>query len=405
MYFVHIAQERKSMDELLQATFRGESIDCIVNLVAKLLNNPIVLINKSFNILAYSKQLLSTDMTWLQATERGYITVEFAATLNNWEDINQGEAFLEVDEISQFKRRFYQLIYQGKLVGYLNILEEFTPYDKMNEKDILLIRQLLAKEVFLLQNRYSSSRHLETEEILMGLLDHQFIDRPHLLERLKNNPILLTQNFKVGCIDFTHAISYNAGKDEIQEGLRKILTQSVLLFWDKYLVILILEELPLKPLTQFLNQYQFTMGLSDAFTDIYLFTEHLDEAKAVLRLQYLIDDQKCIMTYEQCKIYHLFENIDDKQLIKYCHQDIIHLKLYDDKHNTDYVKTLFAYLTCLKSLHETAQMLYVHRNTISYRLARIKEIGNLNLDSPYQNLNYLRSCLILKYLYHHQKQK
>ena len=191
------------MEELLQATFRGESIDCIVNLCAKLLNNPIVLINKSFNILSYSKQLLSTDMTWLQATQRGYITVEFAATLNNWEDINQGESFLEVDEISQFKRRFYQLIYQGKLVGYLNILEEFTPYENMNEKDILLIKQLLSKEVFLLQNRYSSSHHFETEEILMGLLDHQFIDRPHLLERLKNNPILLTQNFKVACIDFT----------------------------------------------------------------------------------------------------------------------------------------------------------------------------------------------------------
>ena len=401
---MHTAQERKYMEELLQATFRGESIDCIVNLCAKLLNNPIVLINKSFNILSYSKQLLSTDMTWLQATQRGYITVEFAATLNNWEDINQGESFLEVDEISQFKRRFYQLIYQGKLVGYLNILEEFTPYENMNEKDILLIKQLLSKEVFLLQNRYSSSHHFETEEILMGLLDHQFIDRPHLLERLKNNPILLTQDFKVACIDFTHAISYNAGKDEIQEGLRKILTQSVLLFWDKYLVILILEKLPIKLLTQFLNQYQFTMGLSDSFTDIYLFTEHLDEAKAVLRLQYLVDDKKSIMTYEQCKIYHLFENIDDKQLIKYCHQDIIRLKLYDDKHNTDYVKTLFAYLTCLKSLNETAQMLYVHRNTISYRLARIKEIGNLKLDSPYQNLNYLRSCLILKYLYHHQKQ-
>ena len=169
-------------------------------------------------------------------------------------------------------------------------------------------------------------------------------------------------------------------------------------------MILILEKLPLKLLTQFLNQYQFTMGLSDSFTDIYLFTEHLDEAKAVLRLQYLVDDKKSIMTYEQCKIYHLFENIDDKQLIKYCHQDIIRLKLYDDKHNTDYVKTLLAYLTCLKSLNETAQMLYVHRNTISYRLARIKEIGNLKLDSPYQNLNYLRSCLILKYLYHHQKQ-
>ena len=260
----------------------------------------------------------------------------------------------------------------------------------MNEKDILLIKQLLSKEVFLLQNRYSSSHHFETEEILMGLLDHQFIDRPHLLERLKNNPILLTQNFKVACIDFTHAISYNAGKDEIQEGLRKILTQSVLLFWDKYLVILILEKLPLKLLTQFLNQYQFTMGVSDSFTDIYLFTEHLDEAKSVLRLQYLVDDKKSIMTYEQCKIYHLFENIDDKQLIKYCHQDIIRLKLYDDKHNTDYVKTLLAYLTCLKSLNETAQMLYVHRNTISYRLARIKEIGNLRLDSPYQNLNYLR---------------
>jgi DNA-binding PucR family transcriptional regulator len=58
------------------------------------------------------------------------------------------------------------------------------------------------------------------------------------------------------------------------------------------------------------------------------------------------------------------------------------LLAYDRQHNTDLVATLRAYFEQNANASETARKLYVHRNTLNYRLQRISEISGLDLGSP-----------------------
>lgn len=55
---------------------------------------------------------------------------------------------------------------------------------------------------------------------------------------------------------------------------------------------------------------------------------------------------------------------------------------YDRKNGAELVKTLRAYFSSCGSLTDAADKLHLHRNTLLYRLHRVREIAGLDLDDP-----------------------
>ncbi|MFF0792560.1 helix-turn-helix domain-containing protein [Streptomyces spiralis] len=62
------------------------------------------------------------------------------------------------------------------------------------------------------------------------------------------------------------------------------------------------------------------------------------------------------------------------------------LRELDEKRNSDYIATLLAYFDAACDLTEAAKLLYIHRNTLRYRLQRIQQLSGLNLDDPVERL-------------------
>lgn len=62
------------------------------------------------------------------------------------------------------------------------------------------------------------------------------------------------------------------------------------------------------------------------------------------------------------------------------------LRQYDEKHQTELVRTLQLFFEAGQNIKEAAAQLNVHRHTIFYRLRQIGEIGRLDLDSPHDQL-------------------
>lgn len=60
---------------------------------------------------------------------------------------------------------------------------------------------------------------------------------------------------------------------------------------------------------------------------------------------------------------------------------------YDNKKSTEFVKTLEAYFEHNGNLTRMSEQLYTHYNTILYRISRIEEITNMELDNPNDRLN------------------
>ena len=64
---------------------------------------------------------------------------------------------------------------------------------------------------------------------------------------------------------------------------------------------------------------------------------------------------------------------------------------YDRKHKTDYENILRLYLNNNCSVQAVSAKTYTHRNTINYRIKKIKEILHSDLDNSEENFNYMDS--------------
>ena len=76
----------------------------------------------------------------------------------------------------------------------------------------------------------------------------------------------------------------------------------------------------------------------------------------------------------------LFQIQDRGELRAFVEQVLGPLLVYDQKHRTDFVRTISSYLSNDNSLQATAKELYVHVNTAAYRLQRIQTITGLDLS-------------------------
>jgi DNA-binding PucR family transcriptional regulator len=95
----------------------------------------------------------------------------------------------------------------------------------------------------------------------------------------------------------------------------------------------------------------------------------------------------CSYYYQKLGIYQLFDAIREKhEKDGYENQALKKLKDYDQKHHSNLVETLEVFLDNDANIPDTAKALVVHPNTLTYRLKRISEIGEIDLKDPSQKM-------------------
>lgn len=82
-------------------------------------------------------------------------------------------------------------------------------------------------------------------------------------------------------------------------------------------------------------------------------------------------------------VYQLILALNDRdKLVTFCERTLGTLLEYDKRQQADLIKTLEAFFACHGNLSQTAEMLIVHRNTLLYRMNRINDIAQIDLNRP-----------------------
>jgi DNA-binding PucR family transcriptional regulator len=68
------------------------------------------------------------------------------------------------------------------------------------------------------------------------------------------------------------------------------------------------------------------------------------------------------------------------------HGKVAALRAHDAAHGSQYIETLRAYLECLGDVSLASRNVHVHPNTLRYRLRRLSELIDLDLDDPVERL-------------------
>lgn len=141
------------------------------------------------------------------------------------------------------------------------------------------------------------------------------------------------------------------------------------------------------------------LGLGRTYNNPAYIRKSYQEARQALELCKKICLPKRVAAYSDLGIYRLLFNIKDiSEIQEFYRYHLEPILLYDAQNNTELLATLRQYLHCNSNLSKAAQALFVHRNTLLYRLNQIKDLLNINLDDALTKLNLFNSIIAKEYL-------
>jgi DNA-binding PucR family transcriptional regulator len=153
--------------------------------------------------------------------------------------------------------------------------------------------------------------------------------------------------------------------------------------WDKFL--------------KFNESCAITVGISSEFSGIRRAGAYYQQALLTARLGRHMKFKEYIFrfeTFEPLPMYYPI--VMDWETETFLHPAIREMIEWDEKYNTEYLKTLRAYLVTNKSTKESIRLLMVHQNTLMYRLQKIRELFNIDFTDGKLTLTLLNNILLLE---------
>jgi PucR C-terminal helix-turn-helix domain/GGDEF-like domain len=133
---------------------------------------------------------------------------------------------------------------------------------------------------------------------------------------------------------------------------------------------------------------RLTCGLSEVTRRPEAAPQALRQAQHAVDLGIRLGRAGQVICYEELGIYRLLLQVGDMDQLRQFAEDVLGPLLdYDARHKVDLVGTLCAYLNQRESLKQTARVLRVHVNTVTYRIQRIEQLTSLDLTNPDHRLS------------------
>lgn len=150
------------------------------------------------------------------------------------------------------------------------------------------------------------------------------------------------------------------------------------------------QETFMRVILELAERFQVRIGISYPFASWRALKNAFKQA--VIALEFTKDKMACLDA--KSALSHLVSELASSlQNSEMAHPALGVLEDYDRRHGTQYNATLFAFLKNERNLIRTAASLFIHRNSLVYRVSRINELIDVNLDD-YDERQYL----LLSYL-------
>ncbi len=139
------------------------------------------------------------------------------------------------------------------------------------------------------------------------------------------------------------------------------------------------------------------IGIGTSLKDFRKVIQSYKRAKAALNMSKQF--QYPTTSFEEMGIYQILFSIEDKAILEQMYHNFLDpIMEYDKKHHGELETTLYYFLEYGGNQQLMAKELYMHRNTINYRLNKIKELLGTNLETAEERIPYILSFYIKKML-------
>lgn len=141
------------------------------------------------------------------------------------------------------------------------------------------------------------------------------------------------------------------------------------------------------------KQFHIRIGVSRAYSGIHTISTCFEESFRSIEMQNKLHLPGQTSSYWEQSVYHMLNQPSMKHFSQlYC--DIIQPLIdYDKKNGTNFLDTLRSFFQNTFNVSRTAEDLFIHRNTLNYRLHQIKELLRFDFDFD-NNINALFSLYL-----------
>lgn len=129
------------------------------------------------------------------------------------------------------------------------------------------------------------------------------------------------------------------------------------------------------------HEVQVYAGTSRCYSNALNCRQALQEARHALWTAHALNDSS-IVKYDKMGIFQLLTNVATTSELETIYFDTLQTVItYDELNHTELLSTFFCYLDHNRNLQDTANYLFIHKNTLKYRLTKLASILQSDLDS------------------------
>ncbi len=382
---------------------RKRSIQDVLCLCEQIIGNFITITDSSFSLVAYTNGLTCDCNHTNELIRHGYYNQEAISKFNAyrlpefWKDAN------DIYEDDSCAIAAYPTV--SKIIHYNNayfahvvmLCDKKAPTPGLIDMFKILIDHLMV--CFERQWVENNQMPHVYDSLLLSLLEGSVPGPDTIVERAKVSGLPAEANFRLAKIsaDGSGGVMLQRLSQEIQDHI----PESKVTLSKSNLIVLIVQNNKNRDrfsqiremLQEILEHYRAKCGVSDRFGTLP--EVELAGIQADVALQYGYRSTYPYFNSETAKKYprvYTYENSYPRYLMmatpqseklakaNVAFQTLLELYKYDQDHNTNNLELLYVYLINDRKATETAEITHMHRNNVIYRISRICEMVNLNLD-------------------------
>lgn len=402
-----LEERRKS---LFQALHNNSGISAMARIAHSFLNNPVTVCDTSFSVISAYPVVNDTEHLEIKQG-RTYVKERLFENMENHKIIEHiytsTVPFITTLDEHPYKWVFESIRIHHTVVGYICVRGTVREFTEDDLEFIEAFSQMLSIEM----QKDSSYRHptgFKYEYFLTELLEGHFDRTDYILDHLIRLGHSQTYFYSVLVLKFTEPSKNRLHPKSYYEQLLTILPDCMVVLFRGDLVILlprnsrmIFAEKEKNRLETFLKLNHIRTFISHPYTDIARTSLYYQQAYELFRLYEKISHplKQYLVYFEGYFLEHIFSQCTDTGLLAASvHPDLLRLLEYDRTSGTEYTHTLRLYLSNNRNAAAAAAELHIHRSTFFYRLGKMEELFDIQINSGKDLFAYEYSFRVLDYL-------
>lgn len=276
------------------------------------------------------------------------------------------------------------------------------------------VTQLFERFVQLLSQKFYKDSSIKVnrgkiyEQFLLDIIEERVTDASYINSYMIKLGIPIHSKYKLGILFFKNNLFRTGFHLKMMDELEAMFENSKCILIDNTIVLIFAQDLHHDivkkqdgKLKFFLRFNNAVCAMSSEFNSLLDIPKVYEQSKFILKIirEDMSAAQNTIYHYSDYAVKHVMKIISDKfPLHTYYHPMFIRIISYDREKNTNYLETFIAYLRNNCSISETSKVLYMHRNSLQYRIRKIEELLDIDFKDKKLRLDLLFSSFCLEYV-------